>query len=210
MDSFKKLRIAMRYRLRGMASIDRRYQVALDAFYYAETALEGQFRKDKVTPTFMHPLGVLAYLMTMLPLLRHPAETLATALLHDCMEDCGLTRKECLDRFGPMVTGSTVLMSKKVEGVSLTLPQYFANMEGCPITTVLKPTDRVNNQGAMVGVFTPEKIREYVLETEQYILPMLRKSRSRFSDQELVYENLKLILTNQNNLFRAYVPELAR
>jgi hypothetical protein len=76
-------------------------------------------------------------------------------------------------------------------------------MLDCPVATVVKGSDRINNQSTMVGVFTPKKQMEYVRECEEHILPMLKSARRKFPDQEPAYENMKLVLTTQIAMVRA-------
>lgn len=204
MNEYDKLRIAMRNRLLGAAAVDGRYQVALDAFQEAETMFEGKVRKDGKTPVLMHPLGIMGHAFNHLKYLRHPAESLATAMNHDGMEDAGLTIVHSTVRFGPLVTHATKRLSKEVEGMSVhSLENYFEAMLDCPIATVIKGFDRINNQDSMIGVLTPEKQVEQVDETERYVLPMIKKARRIYSDQDAIYENIKLFLVSQVNMVRA-------
>lgn len=203
MTKYEKLRIALRYRLIGSASVDPAFKVALAAFDFSEEKTIGT-RKDKVTPNFMHPLEVTSYLMTLQPSLRHPAETFAAALLHDVIEDTDVTVEEVQERFGTRVAHATRRLSKVVEGrKAVSLAVYFEDMLDCPIATVAKGSDRINNQSTMVGVFSTAKQIEYIEESEKYILPMLKQARRVYSDQEAVYENIKLVLCNQIALVRA-------
>lgn len=204
MDRFDKLRISMRYRLLGAASADKTFQVALDAYNFAETKYEGKLRKDGKTPAFMHPLEIMAYVVTLMPSLRYPAETLAAVAIHDCVEDYGVSVEECRDRFGARVSHATMRVSKVIHGVKVpSLEEHFEAMLDCPIASVVKPADRANNQSTMVGVFSPTKQLEYVQESERYIIPMMKKARLLYSDQEAVYENLKWVLRHQATLVLA-------
>lgn len=203
MEKFEKLRISMRYRLLGATGVDKAYQVALDAYDFAEQHHVG-VRKDGLTPNFMHQLEVMAYLTTFLKGLRHPAETLAAAALHDICEDCGVPLADIRTRFGERVAHATRRLSKVVEGSKVAdLSTYFDQMLDCPIATVVKGSDRINNQSTMAGVFTREKQLSYIEESETHIVPMLKQARRLFSDQEPVYENIKLVLRNQIVLIRA-------
>lgn len=205
MERFEKLRLTMRYRLQGAASVDPRFVVALDAFNHSEKLFEGKSRKDGVTPVFMHPLEIAGYLMTIQASLRHPAESMAAAMLHDAAEDEGVAIELIVERYGGLVGRAVDRLSKEVGGRKKSggLGAYFAEMADCPIATVVKGADRVNNQSSMVSVFLPSKQLEYIRESEQYILPMLKKARREFPDQEAAYENLKLVLQTQNALIRA-------
>jgi hypothetical protein len=55
----------------------------------------------------------------------------------------------------------------------------------------------------MVGVFTIEKQRDYIQETQDYILPALKEARRRFPRQEPAYENIKHMLKSQIELLQA-------
>lgn len=65
---------------------------------------------------------------------------------------------------------------------------------------MVKGADRIHNQQSMVGVFTLDKQSAYISETKDLVLPMLKRARKRFTTQEAVYENEKLLLMNQNSL----------
>ena len=203
MTPYEKLRISVRYRLLGALMVDDRFRICVDAFNFSEEICIGKFRKDGTTPEFMHPLEVTAYGITMLKNLRHGPETLAALLMHDHMEDAGITYEQLEERFGRLVAHAVLRMSKVRGKVKLSNEAFFSEMLDCPIATGGKGFDRITNQGTMLGVFTPEKQLAQADETEAFILPMVKKARRIFSDQEPVYENIKLVLTNQVKLIRA-------
>ncbi|MEP7358450.1 MAG: HD domain-containing protein [Anaerolineales bacterium] len=70
------------------------------ALIFAARAHRHQVRKGTDTPYIVHPVGVML-------LLEHAGETdpelLAAALLHDTLEDAGVTLDELAQRFGPRV-----------------------------------------------------------------------------------------------------------
>lgn len=68
------------------------------AFAFSARAHEGQFRKDG-EPYITHPLAVTETLAGW----RLDAQTLAAALLHDVVEDTGITREEISRNFGEAV-----------------------------------------------------------------------------------------------------------
>jgi hypothetical protein len=80
------------------------------------------------------------------------------------------------------------------------------------VASIVKPADRIDNQGSMVGVFTIEKQKSYIVETQEFILPALKEAKRRFPEQELAYENLKGMLSSQISLLQAVhamAPEVA-
>ena len=78
------------------------------AYAYADECHSGQMRKSG-EPYIAHPLETALYLAD----LRLDAHTIVAALLHDVVEDCGVTLEEVEERFGPesakLVDGVTKL-----------------------------------------------------------------------------------------------------
>lgn len=187
----EKRRIALRYWLLG-----RGWHLAAEAMEYAEQHHPG-VRKDRVTPAFAHQIGIASYCRTLAPHLRYPEETVAVAFLHDTPEDSGVSDSEIRGMFGNLVADAVAPLTKEFRGVRREDREVFREIGLNPIASVVKPADRINNQDSMVGVFTPAKIAEYLAETTEFVLPMVKKARKRFPDQEPAYENAKLVLTTQ-------------
>ena len=75
-------------------------------YYYAKECHEGQFRKSG-EPYIYHPLATAIILTTVYA----DSDTIIAGLLHDVIEDCGITREQVEEEFGPEV-------GKLVYGVS--------------------------------------------------------------------------------------------
>lgn len=89
------------------------------AHLFAEEAHRGQLRRSG-EPYITHPVAVAAILAS----LRMDADTVAAGLLHDTLEDCGVSGEELERRFGPTVR-------RIVEGETKVSKLYkFANLEG--------------------------------------------------------------------------------
>jgi hypothetical protein len=131
---------------------------------------------------------------TLLPHLRHPEETLEVGFLHDVVEDCGVPVTEIEARFGTLIAEATDAMSKEVDGVKRSSESVVQMQANSPIASIVKRADRINNQQTMPGVFTQDKILQYLAETRSQIIPMLKQARGRYPDQELAYENAKTVL----------------
>ena len=76
------------------------------AYDFANLCHEGQMRKSG-DPYIAHPLEIAIYLSE----LRLDEQTIAASLLHDVVEDCGVSLDEVSDRFGPEI-------AKLVDGVT--------------------------------------------------------------------------------------------
>lgn len=99
-------------------------------------------------------------------------------------------------------------MSKVIGGKKKSMEVYFTDMANDPIASVCKGVDRIHNQKSMIDAFTPMKQIDYMGETEDDILPMLKIARRRFLEQEAVYENIKHSLISQMELL-AYAHQFS-
>jgi guanosine-3',5'-bis(diphosphate) 3'-pyrophosphohydrolase len=103
----------------------------LRAISFAARAHQCQQRKDQVTPYVAHPMRVLTVLATIFHV--KDAETLATAVLHDTIEDTNTDYDDLLRHFGQRVADHVALLSKDNR-----LPEadreraYFAALAGAP------------------------------------------------------------------------------
>jgi (p)ppGpp synthase/HD superfamily hydrolase len=214
MDRKDKLKISLRYWALGMAEHRPDYYGVVRALDLAERYHIGT-RKDGETPEIQHQLEIAQYLRTLAPSLQYPAETLCAALLHDLQEDYSVTTAEVHEALDPSWaswTGTPRVLAaierlNKHRVVSLSMKKhlidYLAVVEQCPIASVIKGADRVNNLQSMLGVFSFQKQVQYAEEAKEGYLPMLKRARRRFPEQELVYENLKLMMTSQLELLTA-------
>lgn len=202
MGKYEKMRISMRYWLLAKAGLSPEWLGAVKALEYGEARHTG-LRKDGVTPEFQHQLSIMHYLRTLHASLMFPAETLAVAALHDVAEDAGVGFEELEALFGGRVAGGVRRVTKKHRGQVFAIEPLFEGMAECPVASVTKGADRINNLQSMLGVFTLEKQKAYCEETRKYFLPMLKAARRRFPEQELVYENIKLMLESQLALLAA-------
>lgn len=71
------------------------------AYVFAHDAHQGQTRKYCKWPYIVHPVAVALTVQTV----SHTPEMLAAALLHDVVEDCGVTLDEIDTEFGTEVAG---------------------------------------------------------------------------------------------------------
>ncbi len=135
------------------------------ALPYAKRAHEGQFRDPGNTPYINHPLTMVCHALAMG---FDDDILLAALLLHDTVEDCGVTADEL--PVGEKVREIVSLVTK----TGKTEEAYFAAIEKNPHACLVKCIDRCNNLSTMALGFDGEKISEYIMETEQYFLPLLK------------------------------------
>ena len=54
--------------------------------------------------------------------------------------------------------------------------------------TLTKLIDRCHNVSSMAGTFSKEKLRAYIEETRQYVLPLLRKAKVKYpADSDMLF-----------------------
>ena len=148
-----------------------------NAFTFADNAHSGQLRKDG-SPYITHPLAV-AEIVAELEL---DTDSIIAALLHDCIEDTGVTHEEIAKLFGATV-------ADLVEGVTkLTRVQYTSKEEeqmenlrkmlmamAKDIRVILiKICDRLHNMRTM-EYQSPKKQKEKALETMEIYAPIAHR-----------------------------------
>ena len=195
-QDYEKMKLAIRSWMQG-----RKYYKALRAMDFAENIHTG-VRKDG-QPEFSHQVSQLCYAKTLIDSLLFPEEVLCVIALHDIIEDKGITHKQLIELFGIIVGDATLKMSKVVDGMRIPDDIYYKILATCPIASAAKGFDRVHNLMTMLGGFTPEKQVSYIAETLEKTVPMLKKGRRSFPEQESVYENIKFVMTNQIQLYKA-------
>ncbi len=195
-QDYTKQKIAIRAWMEGKG-----YHVAIKAMNFAEQYHTGTRKDGK--PEFSHQVSQACYARTMERYMIHPEAVLAVIFLHDVMEDYDVSYETLLSMFGKLIADAVVKMSKVRNGVKVPAETYFGDLSTCNIASLAKGFDRVHNLLTMVGGFKPEKQKDYLEETMNDIVPMLKKSRRTHPSQEPIYENIKFVMTNQTILYNS-------
>lgn len=88
-----------------------RHGLVAKATAYAAYAHDGQTRKGGALPYILHPMETANIAATM----TNDPEVLAAALLHDVVEDCGVTEEQLKLRFGKRVASMVMAMTEQKE-----------------------------------------------------------------------------------------------
>ena len=147
------------------------------AYAFAHAAHEGQFRRTG-EPYIEHPIAVAGILAE----LGMDDPTLAAGLLHDVVEDCGVTFEEIASRFGmevaQLVDGVTKLkridFSSKQEKQAENLRKLFLGMAGDVRVIIIKLADRLHNMRTL-DPFPEQRRREIASETLQILAPIAHR-----------------------------------
>ena len=214
---------------------EEKFDQTTKALAYAREKFEGKTRKtsvgaQKTVPYFIHPLmmachahamGISLIVMNSLYTLMMAChahamgirddEVLAVILLHDVCEDCGVEAKDL--PFDKSIIHSVDLLTKsKKEGETEDEmdKRYYAAIEKDSTASIVKAIDRCNNVSLMALSFTDEKLREYINETEKFVMPLIRHIKqgdAKYNDAAFLItyqlrssiETIKsLLMRNQN------------
>ena len=149
----------------------------LEAYKFADQAHLGQFRASG-QPYITHPLAVAGLVADW----RLDAQAVMAALMHDAMEDCGVTKAELVQRFGAptaeMVDGLTKLdklqFSSREESQAESFRKMLLAMARDVRVILVKLADRLHNMRTM-GAMVPEKRGRIARETLDIYAPIAHR-----------------------------------
>lgn len=169
---------------------EKNYNYALRALEYASIMHEGQMRKGG-DPYIVHPLAIATYGI----LIGLDDEiTISTELLHDVEEDnpdCDLNALDLPDEIKENVH---ILTFTRHEGREKAedLKDYYERIKKKRCTALAKLGDRRHNLATMAGVFSPEKVIEYVKETQEFVYPVSEYAESHYPENQaqiIIFQN---------------------
>ncbi len=197
MNRFEKLRIYLRsYALgKGWYRLVRVVEIA--------NSVHTHTRKDGVTPEFQHQLEIAAYLIT---LSIATESLLIIAILHDLQEDYPeqwrIFQSELSTLLTPSEVNSLETLNKNLYDNTI---NYYAAVIKDMHAALVKGADRGNNIQTMAGAFSINKIREYISETETYVLPSLKEARRANPGYTQAFYNIETIIKNQIQLYKHFL-----
>jgi len=153
-----------------------------------------------------HPLGMACYAVA---LDIRDDDLIATMLLHDVCEDCGV-KIENLPFNDTIRKGVKYMTIGEFPGeVKLeTKRRYYNELPESQVAVICKAADRYYNLATMQGVMPPKSIVKNVVETHCLLLPMLKAARKKWtnwSDILYVYETNILALNNTLAAFHGVI-----
>ncbi|SDY41664.1 RelA/SpoT family protein [Nitrosomonas halophila] len=148
-----------------------------NAYVFSRGAHAGQFRKTG-EPYITHPVAVAGILSE----LHLDAVTLSAALLHDVVEDTGVSKQEISDRFGASVAELVDGVSKldriefqtKADMQAENFRKMLLAMAQDVRVMLIKLADRLHNMRTL-GVMRPEKQRRIAKETLEIYAPIAHR-----------------------------------
>lgn len=143
----------------------------LKAVDYAVEKHEGQRRKRTEVPYIAHPLTIACHALAM----GFADDTIiASCLLHDVIEDCGVRAEEL--PFDDEIKNIVRLLSHEKttdENRKQVMDAYFEAMMADPRAVLIKCLDRCHNLTTMSWGLSRERIYRMIRETEEYFPRLL-------------------------------------
>jgi guanosine-3',5'-bis(diphosphate) 3'-pyrophosphohydrolase len=147
------------------------------AYMYAAKMHAGQERKSG-EPYLIHPIAVAGILADV----KMDVDTIATALLHDTIEDCLTTREEIEAMFGPtvaeLVSGVTKIgklqFRSKAEAQAENFRKMVLAMAKDVRVVIVKLADRLHNMSTLEHMKAASQ-RRIALETEEIYAPIANR-----------------------------------
>jgi len=175
-----------------------------DAYRFSDHAHLGQFRTSG-EPYISHPIAVAEICAGW----KLETESLMAALLHDVMEDSGITKPELAERFGPQVADLVDGLSKldRVEFTSKEQQQaesfrkMLLAMARDVRVILIKLADRLHNMRTLDAV-DPVKRRRIALETAEIYAPIANRLGLRDLYLELLDLAFKARYPNRYRVLR--------
>lgn len=160
------------------------------AYYYAEQAHDGQFRRSGEAYV-SHPLAVADILADM----HMDYQSLIAALLHDVIEDTGVSKQALSKQFGEtiaeLVDGVSKLtqieFASKAEAQAENFQKMAMAMANDIRVILVKLADRLHNMRTL-GIMRPDKRRRIARETLEIYAPIA--NRLGMNDVRVEFENL--------------------
>ncbi|MEO8279222.1 MAG: bifunctional (p)ppGpp synthetase/guanosine-3',5'-bis(diphosphate) 3'-pyrophosphohydrolase [Ideonella sp.] len=148
-----------------------------EAYRFADEAHLGQFRASG-EPYITHPIAVAGLCADW----RLDAQAIMAALMHDSMEDCGITKSELIERFGAptadLVDGLTKLdklqFSTREEGQAESFRKMLLAMARDVRVILIKLSDRLHNMRTMEAM-APDKQARIARETLDIYAPIAHR-----------------------------------
>jgi guanosine-3',5'-bis(diphosphate) 3'-pyrophosphohydrolase len=171
------------------------HKLVLDAYRFADEAHLGQFRASGA-PYITHPLAVASLVADW----HLDAQAVMAALLHDAMEDCGVTKPALIERFGAptaeLVDGLTKLdklqFPTREEGQAESFRKMLLAMARDVRVILVKLADRLHNMRTL-GAMPADKRSRIARETLDIYAPIAHRLGLNLiyrELQELSFEHL--------------------
>lgn len=163
------------------AAVHSKFTQTAKALPYVKKLHLGQYRVGNGNvPYISHPLMMACHALAMGIA---DDDLLAIILLHDVCEDCDVRPEEL--PFNDVIKEAVEAITHiKDESNSRDqdLKKYYGKIKKNKYASIAKAIDRCNNVSLMATGFSPDKMQEYILETEEYVFPILDNVKHKYPE----------------------------
>jgi GTP pyrophosphokinase len=179
---------------------------SVKALNFARQQHADQKRKDG-TPYIVHPLGMACYAVA---LGINDDNVIATILLHDVVEDCGIP-VEGLPVNATIRRAVNYMTITRFDDIGLDKIAkkclYFDDLLENREALICKALDRYNNLSDMLMHFTKDAMGKNVAETEVLLLPVLKGAKDRYPELNNILFALRINISTLNEAIKVQCPD---
>lgn len=153
----------------------------LKALPFATEKHKNQFRSGKEKlPYIIHPLTIVCHALA----LGFKEDTLiASILLHDVCEDCGVSIEELpVSKEVQEIVNLLTFTVNDTETKQQAKICYYNAISSNREATIIKLLDRCHNVSSMACAFSHKKLLSYIAETKEFIIPLLEKAKNKYPE----------------------------
>lgn len=216
MQRFDKQRIALRYYIEGVVrgspdSVE--WKRAYKMMALLENVTDGKYRKDGFTPERSHPIALALRSANIFESydIGFAGDLVSICLGHDLLEDAksdgnrGYIFNEIENICGLDLLVEMETLDKNKFQTTDSYYENLGNLELHLAAAIVKVIDRENNLSTMSGVFSEAKIQSYIQETEQYVIPLLKKIRRYDPTLSSKAEIIKFSIEQMMEIHQTYI-----
>ena len=192
-------------------AINNNFKESIVALPFMKEKHQGQYRnktwfaRENNVEYINHPLSMAKHSIA---LGIYDDNILASILLHDVCEDCGVayTDLPCNDTVKEGVKLLSYNKDSKLDKETLK-EIYYTEISKNPIATIVKILDRCNNISNMAASFHDTRLINYINDTQMYVFPLLEHiySGHMLSESQiflLQYQMFSIIESIKNMILR--------
>ena len=178
--------------LRGFAN-GANMSETLKALSYARIQHKEQTRKSG-EPYIVHPLTMACNAVS---LGIRDDNTIAAILLHDVCEDCGIHFSELpVNEYVQHIVKLLTFKVEQDENKEDAKKRYYTHLIVSKEAMIAKLIDRCHNVSSMAGTFSEEKMKSYIEETREYVLPLIKYLKNFYPEFSDIIFVLKYHITS--------------
>lgn len=173
---------------------------SIKALQYTRESHKNQTRKNGV-PYIVHPLSMACYAAA---LGIKDDNTMATILLHDVCEDCGVSVEQLPfnNEIRQGVKYMTVVTFDTDRDKRETKSRYYHNLLESPLAVICKALDRYNNLSDMPFALTADAVGKNAAETELFLLPVLKEAKEKWVELSDIIFILRTNIRSVNDILK--------